>query len=184
MKRGILSWPAMGAAWALVLWFGFCTFTIGVPTGVRASAPIYWSPAVRLLDLGQCRTLASLLESLVNGVWDVAPYSRCPKPAAALRGSTGHSEIRVISVYDVLSPSPQRVHQVLLVREECQPYYDFNISSWWPQHGWISLGDVLLFVLLIPGAHFAAVVFAVVVLTGLATRAFGSKGPAPGSASD
>ena len=187
MKRSVFFWAVLSAAAVFVLWVGFCFFVIGLVIGAptyraqvapRFTVPTYWSPAADLLNVRQSRTLAGLLASAVNGLWRVAPYCRTPKPQAHPEEHDEQVEMLVLRHYYHSGGGGglRQGHMVVVVPKGGWTTYLASIISVWPP-AWVGLspGEVLVYVVLIPGAHFALAAFVLVgvitVLTRLLTRA-------------
>ncbi len=182
MKRSILFWPLVIGAAVFLVWIAFCFFVIGLVIGAptyRAqvarpfTVPTYWSPAAALFKGRQSRPLAYLLSSVVNGLWRVAPYSRAPRPQAEAGSAEEQVEMLILRHY-YHSGGRTRLfegHMVLVVPKGGWTTYDASILSVWPEY-WTSLsaGQVLLYVFLIPGVHFALAAFILIGVIIVLTR--------------
>lgn len=182
MKRSILFWPMLGAAAVFVLWVGFCFFVVGLVIGAptyraqvapRFTVPTYWSPAANLLNVRQSRTLAGLLASAVNGLWRVAPYCRVPRPPADPEEHHEQVEMLILRHYYHSGGRTGLLggHMVVLVPKGGWTTYLASIISVWPP-AWVRLspGEVLLYVFLLPGAHFALAAFILVAVITVLVR--------------
>jgi len=186
MKCSILFWPVVSAAAISVVWVGFCLLVVGLVIGVptsgapvapRSTIPTFWSPAANLLNARQSGTLAGLLASAVNGFWRVAPYCR---PSAPQPDPENHrEELQVLVLlhhYDSGGAGGLRWGHMVVLRPKTErswtPYLA-SILSVWPQ-SWVGLsrGEVLLYIFLIPGAHFALAAFILAGVGAVLVRLF------------
>ena len=182
MKRNKFFWPVLTAAAVFLVWVGICSFVIGLVIGAptyraqvapRSTVPTYWSPAAALFKGRQSRPLARLLSSLVNGLWRVAPYSRAPRPESEAGSAEEQVELLILRHHYHSGGRTALFagHMVLVVPKGGWTTYDASILSVWPEY-WTSLsrGQVLLYVFLIPGAHFALAAFVLVGAVTVLTR--------------
>ena len=182
MKRSILFWPVVSAVAAFLLWVGSCFFVIGLvigaptsgaPVAPRSTVPTYWSPAAALSKGRQSRTPAHLLSSLVNGLWRVAPYSRAPRPEPEAGSAEEQVELLILNHYyhSRGRTSSFGGHMVVLVPTSGWTTYRASILSVWPPT-WVGLSrsDVLVYVSVIPGVHFALAAFLLALVVNVATK--------------
>jgi len=142
MKRSILFWPVV----------------VGVPRPGNTSWT-YPSPACRLLTQGQSSALAQFLVSLTNRLWQALPYCRPLKsdPTWERLGAPVGVEVDFI----------QEGRSLVCVGPQVDASrYPFDIPLWA-----LSPREVLAYVIVLPGAHFALAAFIVVGLITLVVRA-------------
>lgn len=149
MKRSIFFWPLVIGAAVFLVWMGLCLFVIGAPVARVTGEPGFWSPAHYLLGAAHAERLASILESVLYKLWGFAPY--------CLAGS-GYS---MEGLYGPVAISV-RLGEVL-------PGWNHPWSCWAPLFP-MSAGEVLTYVVLMPGVHFALVAFLLALVVSAATR--------------
>jgi len=159
MKRSLFFWPVVSAGVVFFLWLGLCFCVIGFPAFGRPGSPDFWSPALQLLGGGARIELTRWFVSVVNEFWSMAPYCRIRKshpqwarysrsPVGLDIGPSWSPSRRVI-----VSPLPSSLHSsrdVPMVQ--------------------LSPREVLAYVVLMPGAHFAAVVLILAAAVSLVVR--------------
>ena len=156
MKRALFFWPTISAVVASLVWAGLCGFVIGVPFDV--SAGWFRSPAL-LLGWPPAGSAIRLLGSSVSALWRVAPYCRVPRSLPEWEGRSAPLEMYVAIIgYDAPGPPLVAIH----FRPRRAPV---NI----PGIG-LSAGEVLLYVVLIPGVHCALGAFAMALVVVMLTR--------------
>ena len=151
MKRSVFFWPVVSGVGVLVLWLALCLFMTGIPVG-PASLRNFSVPARRLLGESHSlwyRRSTWHFEGVVDGLWQLAPY--CfpsgvvpdswrklePPPGIQLPRAGGQ-----VSIGRLARRGP-------FARE----YDDKQIP--------LSHAQVLLYVFVLPGFHFAGAAFAV-----------------------
>lgn len=168
MKRSILFWPLVFGAAVFLLWVVFCFFVIGVPSPAasrRAGCTLSWSLADRVLSESGYAKLMWLLVGSVNDLWRVAPYCRVPKWDPDWDRFPGALEICIW----LWSPRQGgRLHMVGVGPLAAQGTYS-DTSFPCPVVP-LSSGEVLTYVVVIPGVHFALVVFLLALVVSAATR--------------
>lgn len=156
MKRNLFFWPAISAAVASLVWAGVCGFVIGVPCDV--SAGWFRSPALRLGGPRAWRAVV-LLQSPVNGLWRVAPYCRVRRSLPEWERRFGPLEMYVAFIaYDAPGPPLLAIH-----------FGPRGAPGNVPGIG-LSTGEVLVYVVFVPGVHFALVAFLLALVVSAATR--------------
>jgi len=168
MKRSILFWPVVNAVAVFVLWVVFCFFVIGVPSPAasrRAGCTLSWSPADRVLSESGYARLMWFFVGSVNHLWRVAPYCRVRTWNPDWDRFPGALEVCIW----LWSPRQgSRLHMVGAGPLAAQGTYS-DRSFPCPVVG-LSSGQVLVYVFLIPGAHFALMASVVVVLITFVVR--------------
>ena len=156
MKRNLFFWPAISAAVASLVWAGVCGFVIGVPFDVRTGW--FRSPALRLGGPRAWRAVV-LLQSSVNGLWRMVPYCKVPRSLPEWGPDLGPTEIRLAIIgYDAPGPALAAIR-----------FGPQGAPGNVPGIG-LSTGEVLVYVVLMPGVHFALVAFLLALIVSAATR--------------
>lgn len=193
MKRNILFWPVVSAAAVLVLWLGLCLFIIGIP-GNSPSPEAFSFPAWRLLggSRGQWsyRELIRYFENVVTSFWRVAPYGRPSRRSHPQPWQVAESVGEPLTIYLPSSVrlqkaegmanylrSKSRPQEVVLFGPSgrVDPYSPRTLSGVRRVSGYevLSHGEVLAYVFLLPGLHFAGVGFVVgLLIVGLRALGF------------
>ena len=151
MKRSILFWPLVSAAGVFLVWLVLSFLLIGVPKRGGLTGSFSFS-AQNLPGAGR---VYSYYESAVTAIWRTGPYCRPSHTLAEWEEC----------------PPPRRV--------QLHESGSVGFGQWCPLDGFSQrvnvlfvLGpvDVLVYVVLIPGAHFAFVAFIAVGLITLVVR--------------
>lgn len=159
MKRSMLFWPLVVSAAVCLLWAMLCFVVIGVPVSRGPGSPGFSSPALRLVGAGSRIRLTRCFVSLVNNFWNLAPYCRAPRSDPFWEGHAwGPIGLDIgpnwlPSHWVILSPLPSPLH-----------------SSYNGPMLELSPGEVLVYVVLLPGAHLALATFVLVGVITVLTR--------------
>ena len=157
MKRSILFWPVAVGAAVFLLWALFCLFVIGVPRPGNTSGT-YPSPAYHVLTRPQCVALAQALMSLTNCLWRWVPYCRPAGRDAAWE--------RVDAPVGVQVDFIQEGRSFVYVRPQADASRYLSIIPSIIRVWALSPREVLAYVIVLPGAHFALAAF---ILAGVGT---------------
>lgn len=159
MKRSMLFWPLVVSAAVCLLWAMLCFVVVGVPVSRGLSRPGFRSPVLSLMDAGSRIRLTRCFVSLVNNFWNLAPYCRAPRSDPFWEGHAwGPIGLDIgpnwlPSRWVILSPLPSPLH-----------------SSYNGPMVELSPGEVLVYVVLLPGAHFALAAFFLALVVSGVTR--------------
>ena len=161
MKRSILFWPLVVGAAVCLLWGLACFVVVGVPASRGPGSPAFSSPVLRLVGATFRIRLTRSFVASVNGFWRFVPYCgpRKSNPDWEQRvwGPIGLDigPNHLPSRWVVLSPLPSPLHSS----------YNYNGRTLE-----LSPGEVLGYVVLVPGVHFALAAFFLALVVNGVTR--------------
>ena len=175
VSRSLFRWPLVSAGVTLLLWLALCFVVIGIPASGRAyGRGDYWSPAAYVLGVDACEEVARWLQVTVNVFWDSVPYCRIRVDDRAWGLQTSDSAALRVYVGRSSSSAPQQNRS--LVQVWAMPKNPAPVP-WGARSQLVllypslpSARQVVVYVGLLPGVHFAAVVFVVMLMVGSIVR--------------
>ncbi len=166
MKRSIIFWPVMSALAVFMCWVGLLLAVVGVPNA-DGSESRHSRPAKRLVGEGLLyRGMASCIEVPVGRLWDFLPYCEPPsRPVGDRYYLHPHSlwPRKVHTTSGRVSVGPYLTGSVAQAREEG---WSTGLVMLRPLVRW----ELLVYVVLISGAHFALTAFVLVGAVTVLTR--------------
>jgi len=168
MKPGVLFWSAVSAGVVFLLWVVLCLFVIGVPVSRAYGLRAFWSPADQLLDARTRRSLQEFLQSAVNILWGLAAYSGPAELDATWERVDAPIRVEIDCGVEIVPRThTQSVRATLVV---VGPQVDVSRLAYDIYYVSLSAGQVLTYVVLIPGVHFALAAFVLALVVNGATR--------------